>query len=100
MAEATELAAVVELDLLRQAQLLPSVRQEIHDHVHPAAANELNVDGLVGDILADQEVVAGRVPVQVTGTHDIHLVHLVGVPYLRSWIFIAGYAGCQPQRWA
>jgi hypothetical protein len=93
MTEATELAAVVELDFLRQAQLLPSVRQEIHDHVHLAAANELNVDGLVEDILADQEVVAGRVPFQVTRPHDIYLVHLVGVPCLRSWIFVAGYAG-------
>jgi len=98
IAEATELAAVVKLDLFRQAQVLPGVHQELQDHVHLAAADELYVDGLVEDVLADQEVVASRSPFQVAGSDDIDLVHLVGVLSVRHGILAPSQPGRQPQQ--
>ena len=98
VAEAAELAPVIELNLLRQAQVLPGMHQEVQDDVHLATVDELQVDGLVEDVLAHQEIVAGRVPFQVARPNHIDLVHLVGVLSLRAGIFAPGQPGRQPQR--
>ncbi len=89
VAKATELTAIIELRLLRQAQMLPSVHQEAQDAVHAAAVNEFHIDGLVKDILADQEVVTGRISLQVARPDNVDLVHMVGVSRLRPWVFVA-----------
>ena len=94
-AEAAELAPVVELDLLRQAQLLPGMYQKVHHHVHFAAVDELDVDRLVENVFADRKVVAGGTPFQVTWPNDVNLMHVIRVPRLWPRILVAGYTRCQ-----
>ena len=83
VAKATELTAIIELRHLRQAQVLPSVRQEAQDTVHAATVNEFHIDGLVKDILADQKVVTGRISLQIARPDYVDLVQMVGVSRLR-----------------
>jgi hypothetical protein len=79
MTKATELATVVKLDFPWQTQVLPGMHQKLQDDIHFAAASELDIDGLVGDVFADQEVVASRPPFQVAESDDIDPVYLVSV---------------------
>src|SRR3954468_17555542 len=55
---ATQLAGVVDLNLLRPAQVLPALAEEPEDFVHAAGAGQAQADGPVEGILADPDVVA------------------------------------------
>lgn len=98
MAEATEFATVVELDLRWQSQVLPGVHQKPQDQIHSAAVDELHIDGLIKGVLADQEVVSFGVSFQIAWTDDIDLMDLVGVLSTRAWVLAPSQLGRKSQR--
>src|SRR5271165_2101971 len=87
---AGQLAGVVELDLLRPAQVLPALAEEPEDLVHAAGAGQTQADGTVEDVLADPDVVAVPAALEVDGPDEIDLVEFVGRPGLRAGPLLTG----------
>src|SRR5262249_36303560 len=83
------LPAVVDLDLLRQPQVLPALAEEPQDFVHVAGGYQTQADGAIEGVLADPDVVAVAAPLEVDRPRQIDLVQFVGGPGLRSGILLA-----------
>src|SRR5260370_4797327 len=79
---AGQLAGVVELDLLRPAQVLPALAEEPENLVHAARAGQAQADSAVEGVLAHPEVVAVTAALEVDWPDEIHLVEFVGGPTL------------------
>src|SRR5262249_21787934 len=86
---AGQLAGVVELDLLGEAQVLPALPKEPEDLVHAAGGGQAQADGAVEGVLADPDVVAVAAPLEVDRPHQVDLVQLVGGPGLRPRVLLA-----------
>src|SRR5205823_2796095 len=87
-APAGQLAGVVELDLLRAAQILPALPEEPEDLVHAAGVGQAQADGAVEGILADPDVVALAAAPEVDRPDGIDLVQLVGGSGLRAGVLL------------
>src|SRR5271170_1442918 len=85
---ASQLAGVVELDLRRQAQILPALAAEPQHLVHATRADQAQADGTVEGVLADPDVVAVAAALEVDRPHQIDLVKLVGGPGLRARVVL------------
>src|SRR5262249_35855769 len=86
---AGQLAGVVELDLLGEAQVLPALAEEPEDLVHAARAGQAEADGAVEGVLAHPDVVAVAAPLEVDRAHQVDLVEFVGGPGLRAGVLLA-----------
>src|SRR4029077_13403290 len=71
---AAQLAGVVELDLLGQAQVLPALPEEPEDLRHAAGAGQAQADGAVEGVLAYPDVVAVAAALEVDRSDGIDLV--------------------------
>ena len=85
-----QLAGVVELDLLRPAQVLPALAEEPEDLVHAAGVGQAQADGAVEGVLAHPDVVAVAAALEVDRPDQIDLVEFVGGPGLRAGVLLAG----------
>src|SRR5262249_30682832 len=81
---AGQLAGVVQLDLLRQAQVLPALAEEPEDLVHAPGVGQAQADGPVEDVLAHPDVMPLAAALEVNRPDQIDLVQLVGSPGLRA----------------
>jgi hypothetical protein len=66
---AGQLAGVLELDLLRPAQVLPTLPQEPEDRVYAAGIGQTQADGAVEGVLADPDVIAVAAALEVDRPH-------------------------------
>src|SRR5512144_720760 len=66
---AGQFAGIVELDLLRSAQVLPAFAEEPEDLVHAAGGGQAEADGTVEGVLAHPDVVAVAPPLEVERPH-------------------------------
>src|SRR5262249_42318976 len=85
---AAQLAGVVELDLLRPAQVLPARAEEPEDLVHLAGVRQAQADGAVEGVLADPDVGAVAAAQEVARPDQIDLLQLVGGPGLGSGVVL------------
>src|SRR5215472_16745330 len=88
-APAGQLAGVVELHLLRPAQVLPALPEEPQHLVHAAGEGQAQANGAVEGILAHPDVVAVAAPLEVDRPHQIDLVEFVGGPRLWAGVVLA-----------
>src|SRR5262245_2346468 len=79
---AAQFAGVVELNLLRQAQILPAFAEEPQDLVHAAGVGQAQADSAVEDVLPHPDVVAVAAALEVDRSDQIDLVQFVGGPSL------------------
>src|SRR3954469_20397074 len=83
-----QLAGVIQLDLLRSAQVLPALPEEPQDLVHAPGTGQAQANGAVEGVLAHPDVVAVAAALQVDRPHQIDLVELVGCPGLWSGVLL------------
>ena len=93
---AAQLAGVVELDLGRPAQVLPTLAEEPEDLVHAAGIDQAQADGAIEGVLAHPDVIAVAAALEVDRPDQIDLVELVGGPGLRAGILLAWQRWGQP----
>src|SRR3954452_2676646 len=86
---AGQLAGVVELDLLGDAEILPALAEEPEDLVHAAGIGQAQADGAVEGVLAHPDVVAVAAALEVDRPHEIDLVEFVGDPGLWTGVLLA-----------
>src|SRR5262249_17578826 len=86
---ASQLAGVVQLDLLRAAQVLPALAQEPQDFVHAARIGQTQADSTVEGVFADPDVVAVAAALEVDRSYEIDLVEFVGGSRLRPGVLLA-----------
>src|SRR5262249_10534068 len=72
------------------AQLLPARAEEPQDLVQAAGRGQAQANGAVEGVLADPEVVAVPVSLEVDRPHQVDLVQFVGGPSLRAGVLLAG----------
>lgn len=95
---AHEFASIVELNLGGPTQVLPTFAQELQNVVHFAGTAQSQANGTVEDIFAKRlllsvahiGVVALPVAFEVDGAYQIHLMQLIGVVGLGTWIAVLG----------
>src|SRR5262249_56437989 len=71
---AGQLAGVVQLELLRSAQVLPALAEEPQDLVHAPRISQAQADGAVEDVFADPDVVTVAAAFEVDRSYEIDLV--------------------------
>src|SRR5262249_46357122 len=81
---AGQLAGVVQLDLLGDAEVLPALPEEPEDLVHAARVGQAQADGPVEDILAHPEVMPLGAALEGDRPDQIDLVRFVASPGLRA----------------
>src|SRR5262249_45200313 len=86
---ARQLAGVVELDLLRQPQILPALSEEPEHLIHAARAGQAEANGTVEDVLAHPDVIAAGALLEVDRPHQIDLMELVGGSGLGAGVLLA-----------
>jgi hypothetical protein len=86
---AGQLAGVVELDLRREAEILPALPEEPEDLVHAAGAGQAQADGAVEGVLAHPDVVAVATALEVDRPHQVHLMEVIGGPGVRAGVLLA-----------
>src|SRR5262249_9738796 len=96
---AGQFAGVIELDLLRPAQVLPALAQEAEHLVHAPGVGQAQADGAVEGILADPDGVAVAAPPEVDRPDQIDLVQLVGGAGLRAGVVLPGQQWGQAHPW-
>jgi hypothetical protein len=71
--------------------------QEGQDPIHAAIWDQFKVDGLIEDVLTDQDVVPGLIALQVTRTDSVDLMDLVRVLGAGSRVVTPGQGLGNPQ---
>src|SRR6516164_230862 len=93
---AAQLAGVVELDLGRPSQILPTFAEEPEDLVPATGIGQAQAEGAVEGILADPDGRAVAAALEVDRPDPIDLVELVRGPGLRAGILLARQQWDQP----
>src|SRR5262245_7571245 len=96
---AAQLAGIVELDLLRQAQILPAFAEEPQDLVHAAGVGQTQADSAVEDVLAYPDVVAVAAALEVDRSDQIDLLEFVGGPCLGAGPQLTGQQRGEANPW-
>src|SRR5512135_557629 len=86
---ASQLAGVVELDLLRPSQVLPALPEKPEDLDHTARIGQAQADSPVEGVLAHPDVVTVAAALEVDWPDEVDLVELVGGSGLRARVLLA-----------